>query len=237
MPQVPSNVQHAAVTNHAIPRRPDMTLRPFRAEMPLVEFNSKGLVANPTSSRELAIALMQQAAQKPEQSAPQGISFALSLEGVVRTRPNDVEAADALAQALYGMGESTKALGVMFASLEVAPNQESLLGNAAFVALQSGDLATAKNCAERAARISPAQVRYPMLLGEIAIREQRWDALMELSQKLMELSPAIVAPYQWRVLSFQGLGKQEQADTEFADLLRRFPDQADALRQWRQAPR
>ena len=232
MPQVPSNVQHAAVTDHAIPRIAGKEVFSLRGPLPLAEFSSAGL-AETQSPRELAIALMQQAAQKPERAGPEAVGYALpQLQSIVQTRPADAAAADALAQALFGTGQADKAIGVMLASLDVLPQHESLLGNAAFVTMQEGALELARDFGERAMKISPSQVRYPMLLGEIAIRQQRWDDLASIVERLKSLSPAAVTPYQWDVVRLVALGRTDEAKQAFGKMLELFPEESTQLRNW-----
>ena len=236
MPAVASQVQHAAITDHRVPRRPgEPTKRPAnRSLLPLAPFAPQQFHGSREEARrDMAVALMQLAAQQPERVRPQQVQMVMAdLVGAVERDHRDFDAADALAQALFQAGESNESIRILGRALEAEPKQEMLLGNAAFTAMQIGRIDLATRFLEQAAEVSPSQIRYPMQQIQIALRGNRWRQAERASRRALELDPSNFSASQGLVLSLSYQGETEQAEAELSRMQRSYPDQEQALQSW-----
>jgi predicted Zn-dependent protease len=152
----------------------------------------------------------------------------------VQDDPRDFDAADALAQAQFAVGDAPEALRTLAAALREEPDHEMLLGNAAFAALQARRPDLAARFLDRAAKISPGQIRYPVQQAQLALQQQRWTAAADASRRVLELDPSNFAATQWLVAALAFSGRSDEAEQALSRLQRAYPEQAATLTRWYQ---
>jgi Flp pilus assembly protein TadD len=233
-----SNVAHMASTDHRILRRPDSegaSPRPGpRGETLLASFFHPAQETAGEAGRDLGVALMDLAstnlpAQLREQSARQALPL---LEEAVRLGPDDAPAWQARGYALWLQGRKEDALAALETTLQLAPRREEALMYAAGLAGQLGRDETALTYWRRLTTVNPYTVRAHVEIARLLALRQEWAEAREACHKALRLDPFHTAARQLLIESALRTGHSEEADSEFATLLRLNPRDEAALRRW-----
>jgi tetratricopeptide (TPR) repeat protein len=239
MPKGPSNINHAAITDHRILRRPDRSRRPddwpVPGQMPLVHFHRELIGGeDPDVERDRAIALVELGTRLPARETGQAVMrMALpALEAALRRDEADLPAWEAKGNALWEQGRLAEALEAFETVLRAAPHREHALLQATRLALLRRRLDQARVHAERLVALAPWRWRHHHLLGQVHAQEGNWAAALEGCGKALELNPAEPSVRQFVILCRLRLGDGAQAQREFDTLLAMNPRQAGRLRRW-----
>jgi len=234
-----SDIKHTAVSDHRILRRPDGSSSkgrwPILGQMPLVNFH-RDLVADsdPEVKRDRAIALVALANEFPVKEFSRSLdAIALpDLESALKRDRSDLPALEAKGNALWETGFEEKALEAFEKVLELAPDREQSLFQAARLNLRLKRIETAHMQAEQLIAMSPWRWRYHLLLGQVGAQGGDWTVAQRAASKALELNPAELTVRQFLILCHLRLGERAQAQKEFDTLLAMNPTQPDLLRRW-----
>jgi Tfp pilus assembly protein PilF len=239
MPQVRTNIQHAAVSDHRVLRTPDEeaeTEPPAPATSPLHLFHQDQIdLRDPEHLRDLGVALVRYGDEKPDRLLADARLKAISqLEAAVRRHPDDWDALEALAHAIWWQGDRNRSLALFERVAAARPDREFALYSAASRAQQLGQFELAGRYWQRANEVNPWIRRQHQNLA-ICLGEQRdWRGAEAAARRALDLFPGDGRARQLLVECLLATGKLEQAEEEFNRLLNFEPDKAAALRQWYQ---
>lgn len=233
MPDLGTQINHTAVTDHRVPRRPrDDALGPRSGRGTLVPFSKPSAGAEPLElERDLAIALVMaadgQRIGRKELEPVVGV-----LQRAVARDPSDLAAEEAYALALSSQGRHAESLRIFEAVLARLPRREFALVNAATEAKQLGRADLAIEYWKRASAVNPTQVRYLVSLARICIETRAWEEGASAARQALALQAASPQSRQYLVRALLGLGRVAEAEAEFATLMRLDPPDPEGLRRW-----
>jgi predicted CXXCH cytochrome family protein len=243
MPRTGSEVNHAAITDHTIPRVP----APPRPSKPpdtpgpddLVPFHRALIPADdPEAARNLGLARIQMLDRggMPKEAATRYAAAALPLlDAAVARDPADRPAVEGRAHALWLVGRSDAARAAFAAALAAQPNSETAHFGAGALALEMGKPDEARDHLEQAIRVNPYQAHYHHELARAWLRLGRPDRTAAECREALTLDPFRAATRSLLVLAYLAGGRGGQAETEFRVLrkLTRADKQADLDRWYR----
>lgn len=242
MPQAPTQIRHAAATDHRIPRSPDRIRRraPPASEpawSPLVAFHKLSDSARPHADfddqRNLGVALVMGMDQRAEVVSKELLPQALTLlERAVAGDPADVPARQAYAITLARSDRLPAALGQMEEVLRREPRRESALNTAASLAMAAGQWPAAASLLERAREVNPWIVRYWADLGMSQARQGRWDAAAVTCEDGLKRFPDSFGCRQLLIQSHLLAGRRAQAEREYERMIELNPPNVEAVRRW-----
>lgn len=242
MPRTGSDVNHTSITDHRIPRRPELAARepvaskwPQAGQVPLILFPGDGAEAtDPESARDLGVALLDSAERQPNPTARQLSDLALPMLRAAVTRDaRDSPAWEALGSALWLRGQLGEALAAYENALQQAPKRETSLFLAATVALRTKRYHVARRHAERAVQVNPWRWQYHQTLAAIHAQTRDWREAIRECQETLQLHPASLGTRRVLVTAYLRTGDQAKARTEFGVVLSLSPlGQHEALRRW-----
>jgi hypothetical protein len=239
MTRTDSNINHTAISDHRILRRPDQARPsgdwPRPGRMPLVHFHQHMLAGKDQDiERDRAIALVGVANNHPVREVGRSLTgMALpGLETALSRDASDLPAREALGDALWEQGRPEEALAAFEKVLHTAPDREKALFQAARLALGLRRIDSARDHVERLVAVGPWRWRYHLLLGQVHGQERDWGAALKAAGKALELNPAGLTVRQFVVLCHLRLGERTQAQKELDTLMAMNPPQAEALRRW-----
>lgn len=241
MPAGRSDITHASVTDHRIPRQVERSSQPEavpRAARPnetfLVHFHRD--LAGPEDAevaRDLGVALMDRIDRYPTPTRRMLGQRALPLlEAALQANDEDVPAWQAKANALWALGRTEDAAAAFAAILAKAPSHESALHSAASLAMERERADAAQAYWERAIRVNPW--RYEFHYGLAAARAQLhdWPGAEQECRQALQLNPFHVEVRKVLVRCHLAMRARDRAASEFERLLALNPQHAEALRQW-----
>jgi Flp pilus assembly protein TadD len=246
MPSTGSTINHTAIVDHRVPRRPEPTRPPVPLgvrleQIPFQPFHPD--LAGPEDqevARGLGIALTETADNQPEARARQLAAWALPLlDAALASDPEDPPAWEARGNALWFLGRLEEALAAYEKALEQAPQREVTLGRAASLALRMNRLAAARAYGERAIAVNPWNATYHLDQAKLHARGRDWHAAAVECERALQLNPANLTARSLLVTCYAQQGERERAEAEFQTLAGLSPPgQQEALRRWfaEQAP-
>jgi Flp pilus assembly protein TadD len=246
MPSTGSTINHTAIVDHRVPRRPEPTRPPaplgLRLEqIPFLPFHPD--LAGPEDeevARGLGIALTETADSQPEARARQLAAWALPLlEAALASDPKDPSAWEARGNALWFLGRLEEALTAYEKALEQAPQREVTLARAASLTLRLNRLAAARSYEERAIAVNPWNASYHLDLAKVHARGRDWHAAAVECERALQLNPAQLTARSLLVTCYAQQGERDRAQAAFQTLAGLSPPgQQEALRRWfaEQAP-
>jgi len=176
MPAMPTRVQHAAMTDHGIPRRanaaPTVSAERRASGWPLTLFH-RDLVDpdTPEAQRDRAVALLQ--FMYPAEVGQQILKEAVEiLSAAIKRDPHDFDAREALAHSQFALNRTADALATVETGIEQSPRHEQLLAGAMLFASASRQWHRAQEYADRLIDINPNQIRYRQIAVQIAIGQR-----------------------------------------------------------------
>lgn len=243
MPRNGSEVNHASITNHTIPRVPPKPRSDGRPVTPqpadLVPFHRATIPAgDPEAARNLGIARMGVLGRgaPPEQARPYAAAALPLLDAAVARDPADWPAVEARADALWLLGRLDEAREAMAAAVAARPNFERTRFSAGALSLQMGRPEEARDHLEQVVRINPHQAFYHHELARAWYRLHRPDRAAAACRDALRLDPFRIPSRSLLVLTLLADARWEQADAEFARLRELTPaDQRAELDRWYRA--
>jgi tetratricopeptide (TPR) repeat protein len=255
MPYAVTQIQHAAATDHRIPRLPDTPrpvppVQPTPDWSPLLAFQS--LVAankdggngeqNPAArnvalaaeeNRNLAIALVRAMDRHSDVVDQRVLPMALKLlEEAVRRDPADIAARDAYAYALGRNRDLPAALVQLDEVIKRQPRREQALAAAASMLMSVQQWDSAAALWERAVAVNPWIVRYWTELALCQARLGRWEACAKTCEHTLERFPDGQGARQMLVECRLVAGQTAEAEQEYKRMLELNPAKAESIRQW-----
>ncbi len=237
MPAVNTEVQHAAITDHRVPRKPaalESPSPPTVAGLPLLNFHRETLAPRDRQSlRDLGVALVRFSDEHADLVSAENRATATSLlEAAVRQHSDDWDAAEALAHLVWSNGQQPRSLELFQQVIAARPQREFSLYSAASRAQQLRQYERATDLWRRTIEVNP-WVQRPHQSLALALGEQRnWTAAAEAARRALELFPGDGRSRQLLVECYLGTGDSAAAEEQFAELLRQQPDKSEALRRW-----
>jgi predicted CXXCH cytochrome family protein len=226
-----SNIAHAANTDHRVLRRPEPEgTAPLPGQLrlgqpPLVHIHQDRFAPDdPGLARDLGIALANTG--RAELALPR-------LDAALEAWPDDLDARDARARALAGLGRSRQALDDCEAVLSRAPRREETLTRAALLAAKVQRPDDALRYWQRALAVNPQAARYHFAVGRIYQARGAWAEAADAYRQGLLLSPFDEEARQALVECYLHLGDRDRADDEFQRVLGlNPPEHREALRAW-----
>ena len=236
MPSRPSEILHAAVTDHSVPRftqTPDSTStkNDTQTATKVVAFPNDE-VAQPTP-RDKAIALVRIGSRDPDLFSTRQLNAAqASLETTVAKTPDDIEALEALAELYLAGDEFDKAMRVCQQVLKLQPKREQTLEIVGDTYSGTGNPSFATSFWRRAIEVNPSMSKYWYKLGECYAEMGQWKSCLELAEKGKQRFPTSVGIRHLLLRSCFALGNVERAKSEFQELEKFRPKGFDSIERW-----
>lgn len=228
MPAIPSDVQHAAMTDHRIPRHanegPPPAAEQPRAGWPLTLYHRDQVeTSDAEAQRDLAVALMQFESEHPEHVGDWHVRNAVPiLERAVERDAGDVDALEALAHAQFSLSRTAPALATVERGLQRSPAHEQLLADALLITIRNREWDRADDYARRLIALNPYQVQYRQMSAQIAMSRRDLPGAVTACQAVLELNPTDRDTRQMLVQLLYAQGKSREAQQQ-ADILQRSP--------------
>jgi hypothetical protein len=244
MPRNGSEINHAAITDHRLPRRatPRAKDASTHRSLPpqgftLVAFyNGRVDLQDDDASRAYALALMGMLDSGPPEALASrlGAEALPLLDRALRRDRRDAAVWEAKGTALWCVGRKAEALAAYDQSLNVRPGQENTLHLAGKLALQLDRREKGRDYLERAVRMNPWRWQYYHLLGADSFQARDWArAERELRQSLQMEPFNSTTRRKMLVRSCLRMGQTEKARVEFETLLRiSLDDRRPELQSW-----
>jgi Tfp pilus assembly protein PilF len=241
MPTTGTEVSHAAVTDHRIPRRPAARSQPGQRPVPtpstLVPFH-RDLVDphDPEVSRNLGVALMATLERGPPANiAREFAQKALPLlEEALKRDEHDAAVLESRGAALWSLGRRAEALTAYEAALTEEPNLETALHAAGKLSLELNRVRASVPFLERAIKVNPWRWEYHFVLAAAYFESYQWERALPELRTSLELEPFYATTRRkLLVRCYVRLGQKEQARAEFESLLKLSPEtKRQDLRDW-----
>jgi predicted CXXCH cytochrome family protein len=238
MPRFAStDIAHTAFTDHRVLRRAapalrsndSMTFMPGQTPlMPFHEASLPGLEAD----RDLGLAFIEVCQRN---AAAQRTLPALALpllEAALQAWPDDDDAAEARATALWLTGQPRDGLVACKELLKRVPQRESSLVDAAYFSTLLGERDEAIGYWRQAIGVNPWAARYHRELASLLVGQQAWTEALAEARTSLRLNPASPEGRRALIACLARVGKKEEAQAEFEKLLALQPNDADILRRW-----
>ena len=260
MPQRPTEVQHAAMTDHRIPRRADpdaagatpqaQRQQSWQRFWQLTDFSDDDLALNwplvplltardvrsaSAQRRDLAVALVGRWADEPTLLNPTQLARVQQwLEEALERHPDDAAAAETLAQLWVEQGDLQAAWDVLRPIVEQYPRREIAWIWVARILSRAGDLRQAQSAWQQLRAINPWIANYWYESGLVAARAGQWHQVLQLAQAATERFPTSMGALQLLMESNLQLGRFAEADAALERMQQHQPDGLDRVRAWYQ---
>jgi hypothetical protein len=240
MPRAPlAQIAHAASTDHRILRNPKAAPQPSSPAVSdsgktlLVNFHQDLLEAGDSGAdRDLGISLSKYPGKTPELARLAAEQALAHLEPAVQKNPQDGDALEAKAWALWLLDRRYDALATIEASLKIAPHRESTLQYAATIAESLKQRETAIDYWRRLVDINPSLPYYRARLANLLADQEDWAPAAKECQAILRIEPANADIRFLLVQCYLQTGKVPRAQAELQTLLKLRPDKNETLRRW-----
>jgi hypothetical protein len=242
MPRISSEVNHTAITDHRIPRRPRKT--PSSEKSPsrtpgsddLAPFHQH-LVApdDPEVRRNLGLAILGILDRGPPREAmkPYAEKALPLLEEALGRDSTDIPALQAKANCLWVLQRFQEALAAYDAVLAEHPNSETARFGAGNAALELNLHDQAETHLKAAVRANPWNWTHHHRLAIAYFRRGAWDQAVDSCRQALRVEPANNAARSLLVQTHLARGDRAQAEAEYAVLRRLAPESRRAnLQLW-----
>jgi Tfp pilus assembly protein PilF len=233
------NIAHTAATDHRILRayraedEPRAAPLPTGTRIPVVTFYPSTGTPAPDDERDLGVALMGPLTASGKLAATSYSGPALQmLESAVSRDPQDWEAAEARANALWAQGRPGDALAAFEAVVAATPSREAAVVGAAGLAQVLNQDDRAAGHWRRAIELNPWIPAYRQALCQLLAQNGRWDELRPECEAWLRLDPASVDGRQTLVTCLLRTGRKQDARAEFEKLQALHPANLAKLRAW-----
>jgi Tfp pilus assembly protein PilF len=243
MPKQTTEVRHAAVSDHRVPRVPADEApaeAPRDSDRPIRNFHSDQLaVGDREAERNLAIALLKLNDERHGDEAPPSAlqrrhtRWAIeTLQAALQRHPDDHDAAEVLARALADEGQLDDALRLLESLLAEVPRREFALTNAAALWMSKGRSDKALAYWHRAVQINPWMVGYRVELARVHGERRDWQTCRTHCREILETFPESFGARTLLVESLLALREPAEAEREFQKLLSFGPPKPENIRRW-----
>lgn len=231
MPRTGSEVSHSSITDHRVPRRPELatnTAAPHpSSSFMLVPFHRD--LVDPHDEevmRNLGVALMAMVDRRSpnEMTRHVGLTALPLLEHAVKRDRHDMTAWNAQGDALWAQGRREEALAVFDAALAENPDWEVTLHGAGSLAMELRRPEVAQLYLERVIRVNPWRWQYFHLLATASMKRGQWEQAERSCQQSLKLQPFNILMQTMLVECYLRMGQQAKAQAEFDTLLRLSPE-------------
>lgn len=235
MPAIPTEVRHAAITDHRVPRVPGQSSLPSTSSsnLSLTSFHRPATNADPQLQRDLGVAIVRLLDQTPDRLTTHDREAAASfLQAAVERDSGDIDAAEALGHLWWQQGRYADSSSLIDDVLTQAPRREFALHIAANQADSIRQFELAAGFWRRVLEVNPAMYQYHLGLALALGQQRQWPEAIASCRRSLEHFPGDSRTRQLLIECLLGQGETDQARAEFELLLRLDPDQAAELRRW-----
>jgi tetratricopeptide (TPR) repeat protein len=241
MPRNPlGNIPHTAGTDHRIIRfrragdEPRSGPLPTGPGLPVTPFHAPpDAPPGPEVQRDVAIGLMGPLAGTGKVDPLRYSAPALRyLEEAVARDPEDWDAWQAKAQALWAQGRRSEAIAALEAVLAKAPRREMALTSAASLSQDLGQVDAAVDYWRRAVAVNPWAANYRRSLCLLLARKGAWEEMRPDAEAWLRLDPASIDARQTWVGHLLHTGHKDEAQVEFDKIQALRPANLDKVRAW-----
>lgn len=188
---------------------------------------------DPDVVRDLGIALVDRVERYPPRERRWLGQLAVPrLKAALEADATDVAARDALAHALWAVGDATGAAEAFAEALSQAPRREITLLTSATLALERKRPQAAIAYLERAVVVNPWRHEFHYLMAEAQAQCGDWPTVVRECQEAIKLNPANLGARQLLVEYYLQARQPEEARAQFDRLIGLHPPNADALVNW-----
>jgi len=230
------NIPHTAATDHRIVRfrrpedEPQAGPLPAGPAIPVTRFHP---AAGPEAERDLAVALMGPLADMGKVNPLSYSAAALRLlDAAVARDPEDWDAWEAKANALWALGRRAEALAALQTVLATAPRREMALVRAGTFAQDLNQRDLAIDYWGRAVVVNPWMASYRQSLCGLLAHKRAWDEFRPQGEAWLRLDPASIEARQSWVTYLLRTGRKEEARAEFARIVALHPTNLGKLQAW-----
>jgi hypothetical protein len=235
MPAIPTEIRHAAITDHRVPRvanQPDPAPR-SSGELSLTTFHPRQKMANAQLQRDLGIAIVRLFDQTPERLTTRDREAAAGfLQAAVERDGRDIDAAEALAHLWWESGRYAESASLTDQVLKQAPRSEFSLHTAALQAEATGRFDLATDLWRRVLEVNPGMYHYHQGLAVTLGQQRQWPEAVASCRRALALFPADSRTRELLVECLLGQGDTDQARAEFELLMRLDSERAPELQRW-----
>ena len=242
MPRQETEIRHAAVTNHSVPRSNQESAPPNEPpakKHPLAAFPD-AFVDDPSrntsgaTARDRAIALTLLAMKHPELMANDADfkNAVGALEASLESDPADYAAAEALAELYLSERHTDKAIQLCKNILDEDPLRETTLRIISETYSNLGQFAQATPYWERMVQLNPGMAMYWYKLGQAYAARRRWQRSLELAKEGKKRFPTSIGIRQLLIQSLLSTGSSQSAEQEFKEVVAFQPAGLDRLTEW-----
>jgi tetratricopeptide (TPR) repeat protein len=237
-----SNVNHLAITDHRVPRRPGRPAvacpEPGPDAPTLVAFHRALLPADDEElKRDLGVALIDLASLATDLGG-KAVTDHLSkqalplLDQATARAPDDVPALEARGFALFAQGRPDEALGALEAALAKAPDRELALTFAARVARARGRLDLAETYARRLVEKYPQVAAHQYRLAVLLAQRKAWPEARRAAEAAVRADAFHAESRALLIAACFETGDRGRAEAEFEALGAIQPDYQEKVRPW-----
>jgi tetratricopeptide (TPR) repeat protein len=237
MPRGSSNVNHVALTDHRIRRRPEPAaagvLDPVDAAVRLRPFHPRSNDSNdPELSRDRAVAVIARArTQSDTVRVAVGRQLVPVLDLASGAHPDDLPARESLDVALAWQGDLDAALAACEATLAVAPNRELVLADAGLIAQRLGLNERSLSYWRRALAINPHSSRYRYEVANALAVRGDWPAAVNECRTVLAANGGHVPSRLLLMQHYWQTGVKDKARAELVAILALHPPNEAILKE------
>jgi hypothetical protein len=239
-----ANVAHAAITDHRIVRWRDRPPQPTAndqppgpPQLPLVDFSRDRHHPNDLEQlRDLGLALINMAGAQGDEDLRRLICRRAQplLEQAIQNHPEDIEAQEDRAYAMWAQGDRREALAIYEELLAKIPERQASRLSAARIAMELGEDETAIAHLRRLLAANSWSPRSHYLLAQLLGKHRDCPGAVAEGRAALRLDPTQVPVRQLLITGYLQTGDRKRAGEEFALLERLQPAEIDKLRTWYQ---
>lgn len=237
MPALSTEIRHAAVSDHRIPRRPIADEPPEEKPLGLARLTPFDRTAlddpNYPLARNAGLALLMAIDAHDREPRPEDVAAAArNLEEVIQASPEDNVAREGLGAAYLRLNEPAAALAHFEHILRDHPDREFSISGAARAAFAVKRFELAADYWRSVAERNPALPLYTTELARSLGEQRAWEACRAVSTAGLQRFPENFVLRRYAVESALGLRDFAAADVEFAEFLKLEPPGAAEIRFW-----
>jgi hypothetical protein len=235
-----SNIPHTAGTDHRIVRFrraddvPGPGPLPGGGGIPVVPFHVPiPIPTNSDTERDVGVGLMGPLTDTGKVDPVVYANVALSvLETAVVRDPEDWDAWEAKARALWARGRPGEALASLELVLAKEPRREGALAAAGALAQELGQRDLAIDYWRRAVQVNPWRAIYRQPLCALLAQKGAWEELRPHAEAWLRLDPASSEGRQTWIVYLLRTGRKDEARGAFEKLRALRPENVDKLSDW-----